>query len=56
MRLDEVVDGFGGSVRYPGSVPRRDLVLPAADGASGRVDFGWARVVDEIDGELSDEL
>lgn len=37
------------------AMPRGDLVLPADDRAAEPSDFGWARVVLEVDAELGDE-
>ena len=53
--LDEVVDGFGGSVGDVASVPGHDLVFPPQQGPAERVHFRGTRVVLEIPAEPVDE-
>lgn len=54
--LDEVVDGFGGSVRDVGSVPGDDLVAPAGDRAAKAADLVGHLAVGEVAHDLVDPL
>ena len=50
--LDQVVDGLGGAVGGPGSVPGDELVSPPGEAAAKGADLGREVVVLEIGGEL----
>ena len=57
--LDEVVEGFGGSVGYLRDVPVGDLEFQSGDGATRLVDLGWTgfvlQVVRELEGVSDSE-
>jgi hypothetical protein len=54
--LDQVVDGFGQSVRHERFVPREDLFAPTSRCAAQRPDLGWHRGVGHVDDQLVEVL